>query len=190
MTLLFPCAPSATVAFWIRLLFHRTKGAIFLILWLIVGSTIFITGSGLSTAGRDFSLPLFFPVDSRRTWYCFKGVHTTITQIRTRDHGPQQHGLPTAAFRGLVFRHHQRFLFLPPRCRQRCRTLPTGDQCPQDVWSPTRHTAFCCVEDGTNCDRPRPTVPVIIAQPIVLDGSMLWCAAGAAVAQGGPRGTR
>ena len=122
----------------------------------------------------------------------FEVVHTAITQIRMRDHGLQQHRLPTAAFRGLVVRHHQRFHFLPPRRRLCRRTLFTSDECSQDGPYGLRraHTAFCCVEDGTNCDRPRPTVPVIIAQPIVLDGSMLWCAAGAAVAQGGPRGTR
>ncbi len=65
--------------------FHQTKGAIFLILWLIVGSTIFITGSGLCTAGWDLSLSLSLPVDSRRTWYCFEGVHTTITQFVTDE---------------------------------------------------------------------------------------------------------
>ena len=170
MALLFPCAPSTTVAFWMHLPFHRTKGAILLILWLIVGSTIFITGSGLCTAGRDLSLLLSLPVDSHRTWYCFEGVHTTITQIRTRDHCLQQHGLPTATFRGSVFHHYQRFLFLPPRHRRHRWTLPTGDECPQDSLYGLRrtHTAFCCVKDGTNCDRPRATVPVIVAQLVTL----------------------
>jgi hypothetical protein len=50
-----PCAPSAVMAFWMRLTLRHMEGKIFQIFWLIVGFSAFATGGegGVYMAGPD-----------------------------------------------------------------------------------------------------------------------------------------